>query len=1197
METNRCFGIWAAFLVGMLVSSLLTEALPAAEIWDATTLDLQGECVSLWGVWEYVPWERLDKIPDFKDARPVQVPRAQMPGAYRTKFPIKPAQEPQRTILQFDAVAFRCSVFVNGKAVGEHAGGMTPFALDVTGEVQTGNNELVVLVLGAKGRALSAEAAESAKIIFNDRSQAVTSGGDKTVLGGGGFPGDGIRQGVFLREVPLLRITDATFITSFRRKEMSAKTEIENQTLCDAPVVLQMDIFPYDIPTKAIGKVPLWTKSERILAKRGTNVAEIVQSWTDPKLWMPGDPHLYVARLRVSNDVGRALNERNVRFGFREVWLDGPQIVVNGKPFRAFVHGTMDTEASPATTRAMFKQVMATGINMVRAHTRPPEPSFTQIADEMGIGIIGESELCFNSNYAYDEPVFWLNFERLFRERIDRDKNHPSILIWSLANEVIICSPGAEIGQHFYEAFLHLRQVDPTRPFMQEGDGDLRDMRPDAKGYPIDIISLHPYDISTRKNPLWASEFPPVAWALEDVKRPQDIPATNKFGKEMPDRHRPWFMGEFGLAQLTYPDLYSFWTGPEAYRDLFGDAHELVRAVGEVATIQLQAFRDMNMAGMDPWDMPDKTVLGPYLKRGFEPVTTFTRDMRAHWTSGEIADRHLVTLNDSFEKKNLKLTVALKQGEKEIVRKVEFFTLEPGSRKDIAWQQAMPRVATKTALSFVVSLADNQDKAISHFAQQWMVYPEIPPVQEWRDGQVWLCGAQETLGAITEWSGSRLQPESDLRRAVQAHPAVILLDSTTETSLDQKTHEILDRYVEGGGVLMVSGADKAFAGGEMLEANPDSDSTRLFLLRQSPLTDGTTAQDWEFWHPDHLVSRGNYTMSFDPLFEFPLVGGGRNGPMNVPVAILKKGAGVSMASRLQLNQAIAREPVARIFLNNLVLYAKSLGRARSPRESTLVIFCPPEEREAWKARMQKARIPFSFDEGTSLEPGQQIVFLSGRSALSEVQLGQLTRFVNEGGTLWVHRLTPETSYLEHVSRWLDQSVILRPPAMWLQQMEVVRLSSPSPLLNGINDFITCWATFGWTNGNMSSVRTTPMADYLLTNMGEKALLKEPDWIGKWNFGPGTYMLGQAILREVGQHTRNDQPGAGLAARPVGKGRLVIDQIKWDDAMLDASSESADKARYLVGTLWKNMRELPQAVDKPGFFRKDASSGSEFRLFR
>lgn len=107
---------------------------------------------------------------------------------------------------------------------------------------------------------------------------------------------------------------------------------------------------------------------------------------------------------------------------------------------------------------------------------------------------------------------------------------------------------------------------------------------------------------------------------------------------------------------------------------------------------------------------------------------------------------------------------------------------------------------------------------------------------------------------------------------------------------------------------------------------------------------------------------------------------------------------------------------------------------------------------------------------------------------------------------------------------------------------------------------------------MRTVRTTPIADYVLTNDGDEceALLKEPASIGKWNVTPDGYTLSQAILIDIGKHTRNENPGLGLAMYRVGKGRIMFDQLRWGKVMMDSGSESSDKARYLAEMIWKNI---------------------------
>lgn len=1160
----------------MLSLALTTQASDKMpfETWDATTLDVHGEIKSLNGEWDFLPSDDLNRAPNFNNAQKVLLPRRNLTGSFGREFVVNSDPGTKRVILHFDAVAFRCVVYINGKRIGEHAGGMTPFEFDVTEHVQKGKNKLAIVVQGRKGANLDAKSTgEAASITYNERSAPSSSGGVKTAFGVGYFALEGIRQSISIREVPLFRIADVTINTSYRTKEITARVNILNQATEAIASAIQLDILPYEVATKEVGKAPVWGAKKEIISQESESTESVKRAWPDPKLWMPGDPHLYVARIRLMDQTGNVLDERNVRFGFREVWINGNQIIVNGKPFRAFAHGTLDTEASPEVNRALFRKIMDIGINVIRPHTMPPPPHFTQLADEMGMGIIGEGEVTFNMNYAFDEPIFWKHFERLWRERIARDKNHPSILYWSLANEVILCSPNETIGKHFHDAYTRLRAIDPTRVFMQEGDGDLRDQKPDSRGFPIDVINLHLYDVSPTKNPLWATEFPPVAWTLEEVEDIRNVPGSLRYGAGMLDRNRPWFIGEFGPAVgIASPDFFGFWTGPTVYRDLFGQAKALVRGVGETVTIQLQAFRDLGMAGMTPWDLPEKPQFAPYLKRGLEPVTVFPRGSLSHWESGAGAKRRIVVLNDSFSTEELTLNLVVKDGENPVAQRETAFLLQPGEKKVEEWCVPVPKVDQKTSLQVAAELTDQNGKRLSGFDETWVVYPEISPSPTWKDPKIWLCGEAKNLAAIAEWTGARFHPTSDLKEITPSGVKLLMIDQSVLDTLGQGFEKTLERYIEQGGMVVAMGVDSLSLGGLKIEANPDSDSTRLFRLRNSPLTNGTKDIDWEFWHPDHYVSRGNYTMSFDPAFEFPLVGGGRNGPMYSPLAILKHGRGVLIASRLQINQAVNEEPVARIFLNNLANYLTDLEKAVPEQEEhKLTVFCPEEKRAEWEQRLAKARISMSGESTEMPGPAHGVVLLTGDAAPSPGKLDEIEEFLQRGGTLWLHRLTPDTTYLNRVEAWLGSPLSLRKPKMWLQQLELVTPQNPHSFLEGINDSHTCWATFAWTNGNAYSVRTTTIADWVLEGKDSIALLREPEWIGKWNVTTmDDGVLSQKILRSLGTHESNESPAAGLAVQAVGRGRVIIDQVRWDHVLNEPESESCNKALYFGGTLWKNL---------------------------
>lgn len=1171
-------------------------ATASTELWDATTLDEHQEQRALDGTWQYMPWDQLDNLPDFKTASRVQVPIADAPGAYRRSFPVLSEKGTHRVLLHFGAVAYRAAVFVNGQFVGSHAGGFTPFEFDVTEKTHCGENELAILVQGINGVYLAAKGQQGiGETTFNEKSQASVTGGGKVAFGWGYFPREGIRQSVFVREVPLLRVVAVTLVTSLRKQRLEAKISLANDSGRSQKTDLQVVVLPYDIASKRIGNVPVWMHSQAIEAEQGLSTTQVFQGWKNPKLWMPGDPHLYVARVTLLDRASQKVRyERNVRFGFREVWTSGRKIIINGVPFRAFAHGTLANEDSPENVRTMFRKMMDVGINIVRPATMPPAPYYCRIADELGMGIIGEGELTFNHNYAFEAPVFWDNFERLFCERIARDKNHPSILLWSTANEVICSSPDKEIGQRFYKGYLRLKQVDPTRPFMQEGDGDLRDQIPGSTGRPMDIINLHLYDVSPYKNPLWTTEFPNIAWVIEDIKTNSEMPGTIKSGNALPDRNRPWFIGEFGAPALyAYPDFFSFWTGPQAYRDLFGRADELVRSVGETTTLQLQAFRDLDMAGMDPWDMPDNAAFTPYLQRALEPVTVFTRDKKAHASSGQTAQRELCILNDSFQTQPLKLLTVLEQNTCILARDQKNFLLAAGTKKVLSMSLLMPKVSVKTAVQWKGSLQNAQGKTLSEFEENWLVYPLLQPTAVWRQDHAQFFGSAEQLGALVQWTGGKLRSPAELSAGVEklnvAKTPLIILDKTAFAALGQDATMRLLPFIEEGGVVMLLGVDTVSMNGQKLTANPESVATRLFKLRKSPLTAGTCDADWQFWQSDHFVSRGNYEMTFDPAWEFPLVSGGRNGLLYSPLAVLRHGKGALIACRLLLNEAIAKEPAAQACLNTLVEYVQSRSFSKKQMQPELVLVCRAGQEERWRACLKKVRIPLSNDEKNALVPGSQIVLLTGDACPTAGQLTNIIQFVSDGGTLWLHRLTKDTRFFDTVKCWIGDAVQFKEPAMWLQQLELASPLSPPPLLDGINDFHTCWATFAWTNGDMFSLKTTPIADFCLTHLGSDAriLLQEPAWVGRWTTTANDGSLSQKILRTLGQHTPNATPGTGLAEYSLGRGRLIIDQLRWDDAMMNPASESRDKARYFAGVLWKNM----SVVDEINFTDMNHSAPS------
>lgn len=1171
-----------AYHIFCLVGAFFVALVHAHEVYDATTVPKSTDLESLNGSWEFQEWTNLSAAPDFADARAVTVPGHTQPGAYRREFLLRSAPTNSRIILHFAAVGYRAVVFVNGDFVGDHLGGYTPFEFDITGQCRRGENELVILVEGQSATLQDQEAGApvAGEDGFTESGVPVNSEGAKSIIGYGYFPFEGIRNDVHLREVPLTRITDATITTSFREKKLSAEVWVANQTERTQDVTLEVEALPYDIPTRQIGSPPVWSQAKTLRLDQVSTCFRVDHAWPDPELWMLGSPRLYVLRITLRDArTKQILNTRDVRFGFREVWIEGKRLVLNGVPLRGFIHGTLDTQAPAERVRTLFADLLDYNLNMVRPSTMPPPPYFAQIADEMGIGIIGEAELTFNRNHAYDDPAFWQNFQRVWKERIRRDKNHPSILLWSLANEVIITSPDVPgLGGKFFEAYEMLKREDPTRPVMQEGDGDLRDHTAVGTGYPIDVINMHLYDVSPTKNPLWATEFPPVAWALESITEPSQIPGTMKYGVGFPDQGRPWIVGEFGPGVLiAYPDHFAFWAGSAAYRDLFGQAEPLVRAVGETMAAQIHAFRDLGMAAMDPWGITPLPWLKPYLKPAMSPVLVLARDRQGHWVGEKNASRNITVLNDSFENQILDVTARISRDGKPIAERKHRSDLAAGERHDGMVEFALPEVSERVPVEFSVEVADASGSIVSEFAQDWAIYPEIQPDRMWRAGAVRIFGDREAMENILAWTGAKLSPETQIPRLQPSKAPLVVINFWAFHAMADETKDHLASYIEAGGILLLLEADIVDFAGLSIQSNFESDSTRIFTQGTHPLTAGTTDADWEFWMPDHYVSRANYPIPFAHDIETPLVASGSGGMRFSPLLVKKHGAGAVVASRLQLERAVASEPVARQFLNNVATYPDALKAERKLGKARKVfIFGAGANPNTDADLLSKAGLAVESSATESLrEPSEHILFLKGSDQPTQLELSKIHQFVRDGGKLWIHRITPKTPFLPTIRQWTRSALVLQEPDMWLHQLEIA--ASKSPLLDGVSNYHTCWATFAWTHGDVYSLRTTPIANFVISPPVTNAdvLLSEPGWNGKWSSGPGSATLAQEIMFKIGQHQKNESPAAGLASFKLGEGEIVIDQVLWDEVTDPDMIAIPTKARHYLFTLAKNLAKPQQ----------------------
>lgn len=339
---------------------------------------------------------------------------------YERKFDAQP-KPGMRQFLRFGAVNYKATVWLNGKQVGTHEGGFTPFAIEVTGALRPGTNRIVV----------AADSQSSATTV----PPAVT---DWENYGG-------ITRSVRLIEVPATYIDDAWVrLTPDGRIAVDAK--LDGAAAANQTISLRIPALRLTLAGKT-GSDGRW--SGTITAPRGL------------QRWSPDTPRLYDVAVAAGGDT---LSDR---VGFRTIAVKGTQILLNGKPIYLRGMSVHEEEIGANPTRNITPEsahqllsVLKDGLhgNFVRLAHYPHSEVMTREADR--IGLLVWSEIPIYWRVAFDNPDVLAKARAMLAEEIARDRNRASIIIWSVANE----TPVADARNHFLFTLADdAHRLDPSR--------------------------------------------------------------------------------------------------------------------------------------------------------------------------------------------------------------------------------------------------------------------------------------------------------------------------------------------------------------------------------------------------------------------------------------------------------------------------------------------------------------------------------------------------------------------------------------------------------------------------------------------------------------------------------------------------------------------------------------------------------------
>jgi beta-galactosidase len=466
----------------------------------------------------------------FVPVDPPNVPDDDNPvGCYVREFDLPDSWKDMKVTLHFGGVSSAFYVWLNGEFIGYSEDSMLPAEFDITDAVKNRNNRLAVKVYR-----------------WSDGSYLEDQ--DHWRL-------SGIQREVYLSAAPEIHIKDIFVQTDL-------DNEFQDAVLKIRPKMLYMDAekaasWRIGMNLYGEGNTPVFEKDVEKSVERLINIAYpqtghipfgfFEEKISRPAKWSAEDPNLYTLVLWLKDEKGNIREARSVRVGFRELEIKTGELFVNGSAVKLM--GANRHDHDPVTGKVVSRELMLQDMllmkkfnfNAVRASHYPNDPYWLDLCDEYGLYVIDEANLethGVNSMLSNDPGWYEAFLSRAIR-MVERDKNHPSIIMWSLGNE-------SGSGPNHAAMAGWIKAYDPTRFIHYEG------AQTNINGNPMNPpLPDPPYvDVISR-----------MYWTIDDMVKLATADNDN----------RPVMWCEYAHAMgNSVGDLEAFWDAIRSHKRLLG---------------------------------------------------------------------------------------------------------------------------------------------------------------------------------------------------------------------------------------------------------------------------------------------------------------------------------------------------------------------------------------------------------------------------------------------------------------------------------------------------------------------------------------------------------------------------------------------------------------------------------------------------
>lgn len=363
-------------------------------------------------------------------------------GWYQKSFAAPEEWRGKKVVLEFEGVYMNADIWLNGHFLTRHPYGYTSFHVDLTPYIEFGSEQ-------------------------NKLKVAVDNGGQ---LNSRWYSGSGIYRHVWLMVADPVHVAPwgvavSTPAVSPDAASVQVRTTLENERSEVQTVKVAVRVLAPD------GSLAAQAETSEKLPAGGRSTVSQECKVARPQLWSPDSPHLYRMEIQV-RVAGQVLDTASTVFGIRRLEFDAKTgFRLNGQSLKlkgGCVHhdnGVMGSAAYDRSEERKVEVLRASGFNAVRCAHNPPSPGFLDACDRLGMLVIDEAFDCWrNGKNLYDYHVVFDDWwERDVESMVRRDFNHPSVIVWSIGNELVERGrpDGARIARELAD---RVRALDSTRP-------------------------------------------------------------------------------------------------------------------------------------------------------------------------------------------------------------------------------------------------------------------------------------------------------------------------------------------------------------------------------------------------------------------------------------------------------------------------------------------------------------------------------------------------------------------------------------------------------------------------------------------------------------------------------------------------------------------------------------------------------------